>query len=144
MAKIYETQEDIAREVEKTKLHNARASASSNFDSAIIGTFMATGSHMSEQYDALQSAVYKRPQSAFFSGLNKVFMGLGVITGVMGVVGWWRAHNQEAEAKAKLQVLGPEEVKFSPLAVGEPEQTRGEVLHAERVKQPVASVDRSL
>ena len=139
MAKIYETPVDLARDELAERAQNARHAASNELNSALIGGLIATGSHTTEELYKLESSLAKSQPSSFFSGFNKVMMWVGIITGVMGLIGWFNKRNEATRAEAQLQVLGGEEVKYPAATLGMAVDTPAEGKYCDRLKQEVAT-----
>jgi hypothetical protein len=145
MAKIYETRKDIEREHLQQELDKTRNATGRDFDSAVIGALIATGSHTAEELHQLRSATANVKPSGFVSGLNKVLLWGGVITGAMALINWFRDGSKEATLSAHLAAAGPEDVKYpadSAETICESAEARK---HCDRLQQEVAKdTQRSL
>lgn len=144
MAKIYETNQDVDRDQARNQLRDAQERKHHGFDDALAGIVVATAAGTAEELHQLQSRTARATPSRFLSGLHSGLKWAGGIMGVLSIISWFRARGDEAEARGKIDALGPEDVKYPPLNMGEFNASLQEGKHCSQLKEVATAPSRQL
>lgn len=139
MAKIYETHADAERDQLVDQLKDVNHSASKNFDSAIIGALIATGSHTAEELNKVSASLGKARFSGLASTFNNILLWAGAISGGLGLIGFFSDRSKAAHISGHLHELGPQTIVHPPSTAenicDEPHARK----HCDRLQQEIAS-----
>jgi hypothetical protein len=129
MAKIYETKEDLQRDALTKKVEAAKSNVSTGIWSGVAAIYVG-----------LLQLERPRPQwveeSKLWRRVDKTLPWLSFVAGAAALCVSAFSYKWKKEAEAKLQELGPEQIKLSPQLQAEIISTdTPKILHVSRLQQ---------